>query len=238
MSRRSALALGLAGGAALLAGCGSVRSITDATASPVADPAGLPAVGNRVSTVWSNHADGPMPAAGDEGTPFDVVLTGASQRPSVQGGALVGNLPRRPGAIYVGQQLASPLHRLGARFGIGAGDSGGALALVAFTTEKPPRANLHLSFTYDRWILGVISDGSVDEVARDFYANPLPQDGTPVQGEVRLDGTTAYVAVPDGTVRRVDDQRFAAVAGSVATWEFFKLTPDSADVRMYATWAG
>ncbi|WP_018331126.1 hypothetical protein [Actinomycetospora chiangmaiensis] len=237
-SRRSALALGLAGGAALLAGCGSVRSISDATASPVADPARLPTVANRVSTVWSNHPDGPMPLVGDEGTPFDVVLAGAPQRPSVQGGALVGNLPRRPGAIYVGQQLGSPLHRLGARFGFGAGDSGGSVALVAFTREKPLRANLHLSFTSDRWILGVISDGSVDEVARDFYTNSVPQDGTPVQGEARLDGTTAYVAVPDGTVRLVDDQRFTAVAGSLATWEFFKLTSDSSDVRMYATWAG
>ncbi|WP_433803017.1 hypothetical protein [Actinomycetospora sp. CA-084318] len=230
MSRRAALALGLAGGAALLTGCGS-RGET-------ADPAALPVVGNRVSTVWSNRADGPMPAAGDEGVPFSVVLSGAPQRPSVSDGALVGNMPRKPGAIYVGQQLDSPLHRLGARFGFGPGDAGGALALVAFTPEQPPRANLHLSLTSDRWILGVITNGAVDEVARDFYSAPVPLDGTPVQGEVRLAGTTAWIAVPDGTVRRVDDPRFAVVAGSLATWEFFKLTPNSSDVRMYATWAG
>ncbi|GAA4840182.1 hypothetical protein GCM10023201_32540 [Actinomycetospora corticicola] len=230
MSRRSALALGLAGGAALLGACSS--------SGQAAAPSALPVVPNRVSTVWSNHADGPLPAVGDEGVPFTVVLTGAPERPSVQGGALVGNMPRKPGAIYLGQRLDSPLHRLGARFGFGAGDAGGALALVAFTTDQPPRANLHLSLTSDRWILGVIDDGSVDEVARDFYSAPLPLDGTPVQGEVRLAGTTAFLALPDGSVRRVDDPRFGAVAGSIATWEFFKLTPDSSDVRMYATWAG
>ncbi|GLZ51761.1 hypothetical protein [Actinomycetospora sp. NBRC 106378] len=233
MSRRAALGLGVglgaAGGVALLAGCGSP--------APTTDPAALPDVRNTVSTVWSNRPDGPMPAVGDEGTPFTVVLTGAPQRPTVADGALVGNLPR-PGAIYVGQQLAAPVRRLGARFGFGTGDAGGALALVAFTDEQPPRANLHLSLTSDRWILGVVADGGVDEVARDFYATPVPTDGTPVQGEVRLAGTTAFVAVPDGSVRRVDDPRFGAVAGSIATWEFFKLTPDSSDVRMYATWAG
>lgn len=230
MSRRAALGLGVAGGAALLAGCGS--------SAQAADPAALPDVRNTVSTVWSNRPDGPMPAVGDEGTPFTVVLTGAPQRPTVAGGALVGNLPRKPGAIYVGQQLAAPVRRLGARFGFGTGDAGGALALVAFTADRPPRGNLHLSLTPDRWILGVVADGGVDEIARDFYAAPVPTDGTPVQGEVRLAGTTAFVAVPDGSVRRVDDPRFGAVAGSIATWEFFKLNPDSADVRMYATWAG
>ena len=229
LSRRTALGLGLAGGAGLLVGCSSPT---------IVDTGIAPDVPTRVSTLWSNRADGPMPAAGDDGTPFSVILSGPTERPAIRGGALVGNLPAAPGATYVGQRLPAPVTRIGARFGFGPGDVGGAIALVAFTGENPPRGNLHVVFTPDRLLVGVVDAEGVQEIARKSYTDPLPQDDTLAQADVRRAGETVWVNAPDGTVHRFDDPRFASPAGVIATWEFFKLTADSADVRMAATWAG
>ncbi len=233
LTRRGVLGLG---GAALLgalaAGCGSAQ---------VVPTTGVPDVPLRRHTRWTGRPDGPLPAAGDEGVPFTTLLSNTIAQPTLRGGALVGNLPAAASAVYLTQPVGAPVRRIGARIAFGPGATSGSAALVAWNgapTVDRVDGHLHLVFTPDRWIAGVLEGGRVRELARADYGLPLPQDGTPRPVDVLVAGDAVVLRLPDGTTTTVRDARFATGSGTVAVWEFYKNADDSADVTVAETWAG
>jgi hypothetical protein len=233
LTRRGVLGLGGAALLGALAGCGA-----SAVATPVAAVPDVPLLRH---TRWTGRPDGPLPAAGDEGVPFTTLLSNTTARPSLRGGVLVGNLPARASAAYVTQPLGAPVRRIGARIAFGPGTTSGSAALVAWNgAPEVDRVDghLHLVFTPDRWIAGVLEGGRVREIARDDYGLALPQDGTPRTVDVVTAGDTVVLRLPDGTVTSVRDARFGTGSGTVAVWEFYKNADDSAEVTFAETWAG
>src|ERR1700712_2940722 len=122
-------------------------------------PAPVPPSPNpRLRTVWSGHPDGPLPATGDEGVPIRAVLNGTAARPSVRGGALVGNMGDHQGAVYVVQQLPVRLRTIGARFGFDDGAASGSLCLAAWTGEPGTYTNCHMVVTPEHWTYSVTTE--------------------------------------------------------------------------------
>ena len=227
-SRRAVL---LAGGALTLSACAPEWKTTTAR----------PDVPIRLSTRWSGKPDGPLPRTGDEGVPIELNLAKSTASPSIVDGALVSNLPDVAGsAAYLKQELdAARVNRIGARFGFGAGDSSGAIALLAIAAGPAGASgHCHMSFGPDRWIAGVLTDNAVTEISTRRYSSPVPQDGRPVTADVWFRGSTVWVEVPDGSIQTLTDPRFGGTDGAIACWEFYKHTPASADTRFYETWAG
>ncbi|MEJ2866253.1 hypothetical protein WCD74_00660 [Actinomycetospora sp. OC33-EN08] len=232
LSRRAALLLGGAALAGAVAGCSGGTTVP---------PPPTPDVPLLRHTRWTGRPDGPLPATGDEGVPFTTLLSNTAAQPEVRGGALVGNLPAQQSAVYLTQPLGTPVRRLGARVAFGPGSASGSVALVAWNgapSADRVDGHLHMVFTPDRWIAGVLEGGAVREVARADYGLALPQDGTPRPVEVVVTGDTATLHLPDGTTTAVRDPRFAAGSGVVAVWEFYKDAADSAEVTFAETWAG
>ena len=234
LSRRALL-----GGTAALLLAAACGCSTDG-GTPVVPPA------PRVRTVWRDHADGPIPARGDEGVPFVLRASGPVGGPVVRAGALDGELGDSRSAVYVNQDLGSPVTRLGARFGFvpGPGTSDdGSLCLAAWRGALPPdgpgtiEAPVHLVATPRRWILGVAQASQLHEIATGSFDPPLPTDGTPLVLDVTLAGDRAEIALPDGAPATVRDARIPALPAPVACWEFYRHAPGGAAVRLYETWA-
>ncbi|MCD2187740.1 hypothetical protein [Actinomycetospora soli] len=233
LSRRGALGLGGAALLGVLAGCGSGAVVPTAGA--------VPDVPLRRHTRWAGRPDGPLPAAGDEGVPFTTLLSNATAPPSLRGGVLVGNLPAAASAAYLTQPVGAPVRRIGARIAFGPGSTSGSAALVAWNgapSVDRVEGHLHMVFTPDRWIAGVLAGGQVREIARADYGLALPQDGTPRPVEVITAGDAVVLRLPDGTTTTVRDPRFASGTGTVAVWEFYRDAEDSAAVTFAETWAG
>lgn len=231
VGRRAALAFGLAAPVAVLAACG-----TSSAPRPPAGPI-------RVRTDWSRRPEGDGAAVGDEGTAMRVVLRDAPLAPVVRAGALVGQLPDAHGASYVNQTVASKVVRLGADFAYGPGSEAGSLCLAAWTGvpfQGPVvRTHCHFVITPERWIYGVIEDGtSLRVIDTGGHTTSLRQDGTPYSAEALITGETATLALPDGTTRAVSDPAIAAIGGTWACWEFYKDAAGAADVRLLRSWAG
>ena len=233
MSRRAALGLGGLGLLApVLAACAGSGPVT-----PAAVTVPTPTT-PRVRTVWADHADGPLPARGDEGLPLGLVLLGSSVPPVVRGRALVGNLPDAHAAAYLIQPLPARVRSVGARFGFGPGTDNGSICLASWTGRPPSDTNCHLVVAPDRWIFSVAQGGALHHVDDGPFTAALPQDGSPLTLQVELDGgPTAVVRLPDGQVRTVVDARIGSIPGSVAGWEFFKNAAGAADVLLYESWA-
>ncbi|MEJ2887844.1 hypothetical protein [Actinomycetospora aeridis] len=232
MSRRALL-----GGTAalvLLAACGRGGEVL----SPPLVP--------RVHTVWSDHPDGPIPARGDEGTPFVLRASGPVGGPLVRGGGLDAELGDQRAASYVNQDLGTAVHRIGARFGFvpGPGTSDdGSLCLAAWRGALPPNdpgvteAPVHLVATPQRWILSLAVGSQLAEIGAGRFDPALPTDGTPLVMDVTLVGDRAEIALPDGTTTVVRDARIPTLPAPVACWEFYRHAPGGAAVRFYETWA-
>jgi hypothetical protein len=235
LGRRTVLALGAGAVLAGLAGCASATGSPPPAVPAVPD---VPDVPMRLHTRWAGRPDGPLPARGDEGVPLTAIPTGTAALPTLRGGALVGNLPAAHSACYLTQPLGAPVRRLGARVGFGPGETSGSVALVAWTGTAPLSGHCHVVFTPDRWIAGVLTDGTVNEVASGSYATAMPQDGTLRAVDVTFVGDTAVLTLPDGTRTAARDPRFAAATGRVAVWEFYRHTGESAEVAFAETWAG
>jgi hypothetical protein len=221
----------------LLAACGRGGSTGEA-------PAPVPAP--RVRTVWRDHADGPMPARGDEGVPFVLRSSGPLAGPVVRAGALEAGLGDRRAASYVNQDLGTAVHRVGARFGFvpGPGTSDdGSLCLAAWRGALPPdgpgviEAPVHLVATPRRWILSLAVGSQLAEIATGRFDPPLPTDGTPLVMDVVLADDRARIALPDGTAALARDPRIPALPAPVACWESYRHAPGGAAVRLYETWA-
>lgn len=231
LGRRGVLALALAAPVAVLAAC---------AADEVPRPAPGPV---RVGTDWRRRPEGSAAAVGDEGVPVRVVLRSAPLAPVVRAGALVGQLPDAQGASYVNQDVGATVMRLGADFTFGPGSEAGSLCLAAWTGvpyEAPAvRTHCHFVITPERWIYGVIEDGtSLRVIESGTYSAALRQDGTPYSAEAVITAQTATLTLPDGTTRALSDPGIGAPGGSWACWEFYKDTAGAADVRLLRSWAG
>jgi hypothetical protein len=239
---RRALLAGVAGTA--LVGVGMLVTGGIAT-SPLLGPPDVPIL---LHTDWTRHPSGAMPATGDEGVGFVLRDSAALGPPRVEGGALVADLPDGHSAVYVDQPLAR-VRRVGARIGFVPGPAGaatgdGSVCLAAWSGALPPSdpgvisAPLHLVVTPERWLYGVVTGSALHVVAEGRFSPRLPTDGTPLDLEAVLDGSSAVLGLPDGSTRQVDDPAIAQFAAPMACWEFYRDAPGGAAVRMYRTWAG
>jgi hypothetical protein len=194
------------------------------------------AVPTDVHTRWSGRPDQPLPSHGDEGLPLRVVAVGHPP-PVIAGGGLAGNLPESASATYVEQDLPAKIVRIGAEFGFGPGSARGALGLIAWVPGQPLTGHGHIAITPEGWVAATVRDGALTEYASGEFRVPLVTDGRPYRAEVRFDGATAALTLPDGTSARGDHPDVARLDGTVACWEFYREDADGAPVVLYRTWA-
>jgi hypothetical protein len=224
---------------AVLTGLGAAALAAACSAPPSRAQTGpVPAL----HTDWTVKPDGPLPAAGDEGRPFIVRLSGPDHPPRLSGGTLVADLPQANAATYLDQDLGAPVRRLGAEFAFGPGTANGSLCLAAWSGSLPPptsslAAHCHLVVTPDHWIYGVAVGGQLVTLANQAYSRPLPQDGSPLRAELTIAGTTATCLLPDGSTHTVTDGRIASIPGTIPCWEFYRDAPGDAEMRLRRTWA-
>lgn len=190
-----------------------------------------------VRTRWRDRPDGPLPLYGDEGQPF-FFLSPDGATSSIAGGAVVGNLPDRPSAAYLSQDLGTPVRRIGAEFGFGPGSTGASLTLIAWLPGRPLTSPLHVALAPDKWVVAVLEEGELTEIGEGTYGAPLERDGRPHRVDIVLRGSTVTSSLPDGRVVEASDDDVARLAGSIACWEFFREAGDGAQVRLYESWAG
>ncbi|MEJ2866269.1 twin-arginine translocation signal domain-containing protein [Actinomycetospora sp. OC33-EN08] len=231
MNRRTFLGLSAAAVAAGAAACSTeVRSMPTAARTDQAP------TGPALRTDWSRHPVGPLPATGDEGVPLEVTNLGVPATPDVRTGGAVGNLDGA-GAVYLTQPLGRPVRTIGARFALGPGDpTAASLCLATWTARPVSDTNCHFVIGATRWIFGVARGTTLTPLRNGPL--DLPQDGSPHQVSIDLDGGPSVVIhLPDGTTATVTDPAVADVRGTIPGWEFFSLRPGGPVVTLVESWA-
>lgn len=128
-------------------------------------------------------------------------------------------------AGYASVDMGAPVTRIGARFGFTDGDPRGAIALpvwaepIGQTWPRIPDSPAHVVVSRADWAYQVYEGGRLVSLAQGVFVPPL-LTGVPLSVDVRLDGATATVALPDGSTATVTDPRIA-VPARFACWEAF-----------------
>lgn len=146
--------------------------------------------------------------------------------------------------LNINQNNGQNVRQLGAdwKFIPVAGGLNGAATLAVWktqpiTTAAPPNSGCHLAMGRTNWIFGKTLNGNpVVPIASGSYSLGA---NVPVSGTVLLNGNTATVRLPDGSVQEITDPDIGAQAGPWATFEAFQ-NDAAADDRtgFYKVWLG
>lgn len=200
-------------------------------------------------TDWTRLPPGPVPATDQEGRRYIQTRLPATVPPAVVGGAgrpgLLAGLPDARSASYIVQDLGGPVAEIGASFAFGPGHDDGSLCLARFDrwnedvgSRGDVRSSCHLGITPTRWTYGVFRSPRIEVVRTRILSTPIPKDGSVQTMRVLVQGTTARVVEPDGSVVRIEDPRVSvSPRETYACWESFKLGPGAADLTFMRTWA-
>jgi hypothetical protein len=192
-----------------------------------------------LTTSFKYKADSAAPAAGDEG----VAVTIEDVPPIVKDGLLQSpNIIDDPNdrASYFNQPLVGA-KRIGATFKLSSGVATVSAGIIFWeypipTPYQVPNSPLHLIVNRSGWELAVWSGGTNPSTTGTFtaigsgsFSPTLAQDWNPaVAGtgtlhriEALIDGTSATIFLPDGSVARVTDSRIASIPANVACWEHY-----------------
>lgn len=169
--------------------------------------------------LYDNSADTSYTPAANAGLQ---VVDGALQTMATGPGLAAG---------YAQVDLGAPVHVIGAEFSFTDGNPGGAIALPVWEqpfeqTRNPdpalsrvPDSPAHVVVSRAGWAYQLYEDSHIVPLADGAFDPPLPV-GEPLRLEVRLDGTTGTLALPDGQTVSVADPRIAEPA-HYATFEAF-----------------
>lgn len=126
-------------------------------------------------------------------------------------------------AAYKQYNTGSKITSMSAQFQFNSAGStqGGAVGLIAFAGlvgGAVPDAHCHLTIGPTLWAYYVATGGALSLVT--FGSMVLPYD-TPLSASVSFFGSTAVLAMPDGTAPVVTDARIGSLTGTYACTELF-----------------
>ena len=108
---------------------------------------------------------------------------------------------------------------------------------IAANFPTIPNSPCHLVVYPEYWNFGVWDrdgGGMLQSIKTVFFTTPLVKDGTTLHTiDVRFDGATAYLTLPDGTTDTITDARILSRAGNWAQWEIYQ---QNAAVHTKAAW--
>lgn len=141
----------------------------------------------------------------------------------------VASSGQQAGYLTANQNDGRNISRIGQTWkftSVGAGNNGAATLVVwkthPISTGAPPDAGVHLAIGRSGWIFGKILNGNpVVPIATGTFSPALAY-GVPLTVDVRINGSTATVSLPDGTTQVVTDPDISAAAGPWATIEAFQ----------------
>ena len=217
-----------------------------AAASATPDEAPNP---NEVRYDFTGMPDGPAPE--EFGTGRAVLIPNPVDDPGTTLRVVNGKLtydPTTAGDVagYYSADLGAPISVIGARWAfMPRSGSPGSMALVVGRPDvngilDRPFA-VHLVVTPTIWNFGVwpAGEGELQLIAGGVLPEPLAQDpNTTYEAEVKINGDTAEIRLPNGQQERVQDPRIADLAGSYAVFEAFADNGrDDARVGFTEIWA-
>lgn len=173
---------------------------------------------------------------------------GVTAEPEVVSGILTCALAAAAGS-YAQVDHGTPVSRVGGRFKFGAGsttDNGSAVLIawdadIGATWPTIPDSPCHLAITTIGAIFGVWSGGTFTQVKAWTFATELAQGSTVHTAEVLIDtaNSTAYVFLPDGTLRTVTHATIGAITdANYACWETYRQATSDALAGFTALWSG
>lgn len=192
--------------------------------------------------VWDRFDDSPngAPEAARAGGAWALWggTVGATAEPTVVSGKLTSAIPGTVAAGYASLPLRYSGRRVGAKFVFGAYSTNMGAAVIGLfgasieaTWPTIPDSPCHLVISPVDWIYGVYSGDVFTQVATGQFATALAADGvTEHSCEVNLDqaSDTAYITLPDGSVRAITHALIGSVVGNWAFWEYYRsATTDS-----------
>jgi hypothetical protein len=172
------------------------------------------------------------PTTADTGQTYALTNSGGTgDGLSIIGGKLT-NTATHAGlaAGYAQVTHAQNVNRVGARFTFGAYTTTNGAAVVGIwaaplNSSYPviPNAPCHLVITPTAWNYGVFQGNALTNIASGQFSSPLATDGTEHRVDVVINGTTATLLLPDGSLASVTDSRIASLAGRHAFVEVYAL---------------
>lgn len=146
------------------------------------------------------------------------------------------------GEFHAGERIT----RIGAefKFTAGAGGKNGVLALIPWAASVTASADipptpLHFTLSRTGWTVGILetTNGTIVNIGAGSY--PELSADTRYIGEAVIDGDTAYLCLPDGSVAKVTDSALEGISGEYAGFEFYQLDGSVDDrVQIGRVWAG
>lgn len=198
----------------------------------------------------------PMPSVGLEttaqptsqalGTSWELLPQTGNNSLRLSGGVLTNAAAsgQQAGYLTFNQNNGQNVSRIGATWkftNVGAGSNGAATVVIwkdhPITTASPVDSGMHLAIGRSNWVFGKIIGGNpVETVASGTFSPALAYD-TPLTVDVRINGSTATVSLPDGTTQDITDADISAAAGPWACIEAFQ-NDAAADDRtgFYKSW--
>lgn len=201
-----------------------------------------------IYTDWTQRPDGAlvdMVSLDDSGIPINLSL-GSGPAPVVDDGALTCDMStiNASHGIYVNVKLGKKVKRIGCTFAFdGTNPGDGSLCLATWNrdeaiSDSTTRAQVHFNVLPDRWTYEVLDGPShFNMIGSGSYPTALPLDGTRLTVEITLEGDTATIYHPNGTVSTVTDPAIESVQGYTACWEWYANTNASVPIKLYETWA-
>lgn len=208
-------------------------------------------LGLPIYTDWSTRPDGPlvdMVTRGDDGIPANLsTINNQNVTALVSDGALTWDhsaVTSGTAAVYVNFKLDRTIKRIGATLAFDGADTGdGALCLATWNHDEAIpdtalRAQIHFNILPSSWTFDVI-DGpnTFRHVGGETYSTPLPTDGSRLTVEITIDGDTATIYHPNGTISQITDPQIGAIEGYTACWEFYANGQNPVPIKLYETWA-
>ena len=199
-------------------------------------------------TDWRIRPSGQVPSsatATDDGTPWVISKGVGPESAVVANGRLEVSWPASaPGAYYLQAPMASKVRRIGATFGFGpsANYTSGSFCLAAWTTDGAQpgisQAHCHIFTTVVGWLFQIVTGGMIITITQGGYAAPLPQDWSELRLEVVIEGSTAYIYLPDGSTAIAQDSRIGTISGYSPCWEFYRdAGTTTVPLAFYEVWA-
>lgn len=188
--------------------------------------------------------DGTIPTKAAKGKPIAFRANGA---PVVASGSFLTSGAGTGTRAWYGEfEAGQRITRIGAEFKFTAGSGGknGVVALIPWAASVVesgdiPPTPLHFTIGRYGWTVGVLltTNGAITNIGAGSFATL--DAGKLYSAEAVIDGDTAYLTLPDGSVATVTDPAIASVVGVFAGWEFFQFDGAVDDVvSIGRVWAG
>lgn len=198
---------------------------------------------------WDRFAERADGALGTSESGHEWIPYGPSTSPAIVGGGMTySSIPASGGASYPMLQMEGTGRRIGAKFRFGvSSDPGSSAAGLIFWAEdisttypSIPDTPNHFTINPNGWTWGYFVGTVLTNIASGTFTTPLAMDGTTVHtAEVIIDpeASTAFLFLPDGSVRSVTHSTIKTINAPYACWEIYRITGTEPVVTFDEVWA-